>query len=83
MLNTFITASINNTVIYIKIGNGILHELFDVLYDFGYTIKKSTPNEWEYHLYYGSSYEMNNELELEEFKENNETVKDLRNETQS
>lgn len=80
MLNTFIKASVNDAVIYLRIDDSVIHELLDILYDHKYKVEKSTPIEFDYHIEYGTSYEMNSEEELEEFKEVNLKLKELRNE---
>ena len=79
MGNTFIQAQINDTVIYIKIGNGIIHSLFDVLHDSGYKIQDSTIDVWDYHIEVGTSYEVLTEEELEDFIEVNDKANKIRN----
>ena len=83
MTNTFIKASINNTVIHIKVDNGIIHSLFDVLHDRQYSVEVLSPVEWDKHIEYGTSYEIDTIEELEEFIDTNTKYKELKDETKS
>ena len=83
MLNTFIKASVNNAVIHIKVDNGIILPLFDILHDNHYRVEVLSPEEWDYHIEDGTSYEIDTIEELIEFKGTNVKYKELKNETQS
>jgi hypothetical protein len=71
MLNTYITASINNTTIYVKVNSSIIMEVFDILIDNKYVVDKTTQDEWNINIENGISYEIDTLLELEEFTSNN------------
>lgn len=78
LLNLFFEATINDTTIYIKISSDIHEDLFNVLHDKGYVVKKCSPKRWDYFVYYGSSYEIDTIEEVEEFKQLNNKAKNLR-----
>lgn len=80
-MNIFIKASINTSTIYIKIEKELMGALFDILHDESYVITNCTPAEWDYHIEYGLSYEVDTEEEIMEFKYINNKAKDINNET--
>lgn len=81
---TFIKAIINDTVIYVKVDNGILSSLLDTFFDNGYVIKKATPEDFDNNIEFGTSYEIDSEEELETFIDINHKANTIRNnETQS
>lgn len=79
MPNLFIKARVNDSTVYIKVnsvliisnGKTIEDGLLDTLHDCGYVVSECTPLEWDLHIEYGSSYEIDTEEEVEEFREIN------------
>lgn len=79
MPNLFIKARVNDSAIYIKVNSTLIisnnkavgEGLLDVLHDCGYVVSKCSPEVWDYHIEYGSSYEIDTKEEVEEFKEIN------------
>lgn len=81
---TFIKAIINDTVIYVKVDNGILSSLLDTFFDNKYVIEKATPEDFDNNIEFGTSYEIDSEEELETFIDINHKANTIRNnETQS
>lgn len=75
----FLKASINDSIIYLKVYDTLVERTFDIFHDAGYIVTKSTVDEWDYNIEYGISFEMLDEGELEEFIESNLKVKEIRN----
>ena len=77
----YFRASFNNSVIYVKICDTIMEDVFDSFYDRGYTMIKSDSATWESNIDSGLSYEIDNENEVKEFVDNNELADSIRNGT--
>jgi hypothetical protein len=74
-MKSFIQASINDTIIYLKVDDSIIQNLFNVFIDAGYTFEKIDGTIWDYNIEEGSSYEIDTEVELDEFiKTNNRAI---------
>ena len=78
MPKLFIKAEVNGSAIYIKVDSTIIESLFDILHDNGYTIRKVSPNIWDYFIAYGKSYEIDDMEEVWEFEENNIKVNKIK-----
>lgn len=66
-MKVFITASINDTTIYVKVDSGIIEPLVDYFHDKEYTVKGSTGDDWDSHIP-DKSYEIDTLREMEQFK---------------
>lgn len=71
MSKIFIIATRNIRTIYIKVDGSIHNDLIETLFDFGFKIEKSTPQQWDYFIEDGLSYELDTEQELNQFIKNN------------
>lgn len=71
MLNLFLIAERKGRTIHIKVNSSIHSSLHDVLIDFGFTLYKGTAMQWDYQIENGNSYEIDTEIELNQFIKNN------------
>lgn len=66
-MKVFIKASINDTVIYVKVDDSIIEELVDYFHDCHYKIEASNGDDWDSHIP-NNSYEIDTEKEIGQFK---------------
>ena len=81
---TFIkTRGFSRSTIYIKVNSILMNPLFDLLHDYQRIVESCTQREWTDGIEGGLSYEIDTIEELEEFKENNNKLKELKYGTES
>lgn len=78
MNNVFLSATINDTRIYIKCNKDVVEALHDILHDNGYKLTKTSPEMWDYYIEDGLSYEVDTIEEVNEFIDINNTAKEIR-----
>ena len=77
-MKSFIQASINETIIYLKVDDSILHDLFEVFMEAGYKFEKIDGTIWDYNIETGNSYEIDTEKELNQFIETNNKALEIK-----